>query len=113
MLVGSIFADIPQQLQEECCLPLLTAPGLRIERIVSRGHSSADGYWYDQPRHEWVLVIRGKGIVSFEDGRMQELAAGDYLLIPAHCRHRVDWTEPDSDTIWLAVHFDAEASGPA
>lgn len=102
----SIFADIPKQLPDELCQTLLASPTVRIERIVSQGHKSQEGFWYDQDQNEWVMVLHGRGRLSFADSDPIELAAGDYLLIPAHCRHRVDWTAPDTDTIWLAIHFD-------
>jgi len=25
--------------------------------------------------------------------------------LPAKCRHRVDWTDPDEPTVWLAVFY--------
>lgn len=79
------------------------APGFRIERIVSRGHRSPDGFWYDQDEHEWVLLLAGSARVAFEDGRQVELGPGDWLELRAHTRHRVAWTDPSRDTIWVAV----------
>ncbi len=103
---SSIFADIPKQLPEELCQTLLTKPTIRIERIVSKGHISTDGFWYDQPEDEWVLLLQGRARLRFfEDASSVELAEGDYLLIPAHCKHRVDWTMPTEETIWLAIYI--------
>ena len=102
---SSIFADIPEQLPDELCQTLLTKPNIRIERIVSKGHSSAKDFWYDQAQDEWVMVLQGRARLSFIDTASVELNAGDYLLIPAHCRHRVDWSAPDVETIWLAIHI--------
>ena len=82
---------------------------MRIERIVSRGHSSPDGFWYDQNQHEWVTVLRGRATLSIEAQPDIHLATGDHLLIPAHLRHRVAWTDPEAETVWLAVFFDALA----
>ncbi len=101
----SIFANIPKQLPEELCQTLLAKPTVRIERIVSKGHRSADDFWYDQAQDEWVLVLQGRARLKFIDAAPVELGAGDYLLIPAHCRHRVDWTTPDMETIWLAIQI--------
>ena len=102
----NIFAGIPQSLPEEA-LDVLAASGqVRIERIVSRGHTTAPGYWYDQDRAEWVMVVRGAARIVFADRpEPVALGTGDHLLIPAHARHRVVWTAPDRDTVWLAVHF--------
>lgn len=84
---------------------LLENPGLRIERIVSRGHCSPETGWYDQERNEWVVVLRGAATLAFEDGDPLHLSEGDYVEIPAHRKHRVAWTEPGELTVWLAVHF--------
>ena len=95
---------MPTSLPEELFTTLLQAPGIRIERIVSHGHQSPDGFWYDQPTNEWVLVLQGAARIEFEDG-MLEMRPGDYVDIPAHRKHRVAWTTPDEPTIWLAVHY--------
>ena len=104
--VKSLFAKIPAQLAEEVFKALVRTPAFTLERIVSRGHCSASGQWYDQERDEWVLVVKGRARLLFEH-RAEEvmMEAGDYLLIPAHCRHRVEWTDPDQETIWLALHY--------
>jgi len=79
-----------------------------VERIVSHGHCSPDGFWYDQGQYECVLVIQGAARIEFED-RVLELRPGDFINIPAHHRHRVAWTTPDEPTIWLAVHYRDES----
>jgi cupin 2 domain-containing protein len=91
-------------LPEELVQTLLSAASVRIERIVSHGHVSPEGFWYDQDQHEWVLVLRGAARLRFEDG-VVEMQAGDFVNIPAHRRHRVEWTTPDEPTVWLAVHY--------
>lgn len=101
----NLLTDLPHHLRAELTQVLLHSPHVRIERIVSRGHRSADGFWYDQPAAEWVAVLAGRARVRFDDGEVVELTAGSYLNIPAHRRHRVDWTDPDQDTVWLAVHY--------
>ncbi len=84
---------------------------LRIERIVSHGHSSPPGFWYDENQFEWVTLLSGSAQLIFEDEQPpQKLMPGDHLLIAAHRRHRVDWTSPDEPTIWLAVYFDGPLS---
>ncbi len=85
---------------------LLARPGLRIERIVSTGQCSPANFWYDQAEGEWVAVLQGEAKLRFQD-RVLHLKAGDYVDIPPHCRHRVDWTAPDQTTIWLAVFYTA------
>lgn len=110
---SSIFTGIPDQLPNELCQTLLAAPNLRIERIVSRGHFTEKDAWYDQAWDEWVLVLQGAARLSFKTAPALEMAAGDYALIPAHCLHRVEWTSPDQDTVWLAIHIGAGAANGA
>jgi cupin 2 domain-containing protein len=79
---------------------------VKIERIVSLGHSSPEGFWYDQEEYEWVVLLRGKAKLKFfEDGKEIELNPGDEILIEPHQKHRVEWTDPHSPTLWLAVFF--------
>ena len=84
---------------------LLTAANVRIERIVSHGHASPEGFWYDQDQHEWVVVLKGAARLCFEGREQVELKQGDFLNIPVHKRHRVEWTTPEEPTIWLAVFY--------
>ncbi|MGM0517827.1 MAG: cupin domain-containing protein [Pseudomonadota bacterium] len=105
-MTANLLSDLPAQLPEECFDTLVEADNVTIERIVSRGHTSPASGWYDQARNEWVVVIKGRGVVAFEDGNEVTLCPGDHLTIPAHCRHRVAWTDPVEDTVWLAVHYD-------
>lgn len=101
----NIFAALPDDLGQEAFTELLRHPNLKIERIVSKGHVSPPGYWYDQDAHEWVIVLEGAGTVAFTDGQEVTLRKGDYLNIPAHTHHRVTWTDPDQPTVWLAIHY--------
>jgi cupin 2 domain-containing protein len=103
-LFADLPRDLPHDLPDELFTTLLQAPGVRIERIVSHGHQSPDGFWYDEPTGEWVIVLKGAAKIEFEDG-MVELSPGDFIDIPAHRKHRVAWTTPDEPTIWLAVHY--------
>lgn len=103
---GNLFADLPDDTAREQMLTLLTTPGLTIERIVSSGQASPPGFWYDQARDEWVLVLAGAALLRFEtEPEPRRLNPGDYLYIAAHARHRVEWTDPDRPTVWLALHF--------
>jgi cupin 2 domain-containing protein len=92
-------------LEAETFQDILQAPHLRIERIVSHGHTSPAEGWYDQAEHEWVLVLEGRGELSFDDGRTVALGKGEHIHIPAHCKHRVSWTDPAQATVWLAVFY--------
>jgi cupin 2 domain-containing protein len=105
----NLFAEIPARFPEELLQTLLRAPGLRIERIVSLGHASPEGFWYDQDAPEWVLVLAGGARLRFEGEEPIELRSGSFVNIPAHARHRVDWTDPNEPTIWLAIHYQLEA----
>ena len=101
----NLLADFPANLAEEVFETLLEAKDVRIERIVSRGQASPEGFWYDSPRDEWVLLLRGETQLGFEDAPPLRLLPGDCLAIPAGRRHRVEWTASDEVTIWLAVHY--------
>lgn len=102
---GNLFTGIAGGLADEQITTLLSTPHVRIERIVSRGHSSAPDFWYDQDRPEWVVVLAGSAAVLFEgEAAPRTLRRGDHLHIPAHARHRVEWTDKDEPTIWIAVH---------
>ncbi len=103
---GNIFAAIHEQLPAELIEQLAGTETVKIERIISRGHRSPDGFWYDQEQNEWVLLLKGKAGLTLEGtpGTI-ELSTGDYLNIPAHTRHRVAWTAKDEETLWLAVHY--------
>lgn len=100
----NLFADLPAKLRDELITTLLEAANVRIERIVSHGHGSPPGFWYDQDQNEWVIVLKGAARLRFEDETI-EMTPGDFINIPAHKKHRVDWTTPDEPTVWLAVHY--------
>jgi cupin 2 domain-containing protein len=104
-MIKNIFKSLPTHVDTEVFDELLRDKNIRIERIVSKGHSSPETGWYDQEDNEWVLVVQGAGTILFEDGREVTLRQGDYLHIPAHARHKVSWTDPAKETIWLAVHY--------
>ncbi|MGB6345929.1 MAG: cupin domain-containing protein [Methyloceanibacter sp.] len=88
---------------------LLDRQGLRVERIVSTGQATPEGQWYDQDTDEWVVVIAGTARLRLEnEDEDRELGEGDWVLLPAHCRHRVTWTRAEPPTIWLALHFAPE-----
>jgi cupin 2 domain-containing protein len=105
---GNIFAQVSAQGAEEEISLLAEKAGGRIERIVSTGQASPPGFWYDQAWTEWVVVLTGKAALRFADEpEPRLLGPGDWLEIPAHARHRVEWTDAERPTVWLAVHFAA------
>lgn len=107
-MIRNLFADIPRDLPDELFTTLLSARDVRIERIVSLGQASPEGFWYDQDQNEWVIVLQGAARLQFAD-RVVELKTGDFVNIPAHQKHRVEWTTPDEPTIWLAVFYGASS----
>ncbi len=104
----NILSGLPPQGADEAVETLLQGEGIRVERIVSHGQASPDGFWYDQPEAEWVLVVSGRARLSIEgeaDDRV--LGPGDSVFLPAHCRHRVAWTQAGEPTVWLAIFVGA------
>ena len=102
----NLLDNLPANLPEELFTTILQANNLRIERIVSHGHVSPPGFWYDQDENELVIVLEGSAAVQFDgDAEPVELRRGSYLNIPAHARHRVAWTDPNEKTVWLAIHY--------
>jgi cupin 2 domain-containing protein len=101
----NLLADLPSSLAQEEITTLMSSPGVRIERIVSRGQASPPGFWYDQAQDEWVIVLAGAARLMIEgESEPTPMKPGDYVHIPARCRHRVEWTDPAQATVWLAVH---------
>jgi cupin 2 domain-containing protein len=104
--VRNIFSDIPEALPDELIENILSAKEAIVKRIVSRGQASASNFWHDQAGSEWVLLLKGSAAILFNDIENPViLHPGDYIYIPAHLKHRVEWTDPDKDTIWLTVHY--------
>jgi len=104
--VRNIFAGVPKELPYELFEGIIEMGTFRLERIVSRGHSSLPGFWYDQVDNEWVILLQGRAGLRFQD--MQDvmiLEPGDYVHIARHRQHRVEWTEPNQETVWLALHY--------
>ena len=109
---GDIFAHIPERLVDEETTILAAYPGAVVERIVSTGQASPPGFWYDEPSPEWVIVLQGEAGLSIEgEPAPLRLKTGDWLELPAHRRHRVDWTSADPPTVWLAVHWGFSRGG--
>jgi cupin 2 domain-containing protein len=106
MKADNLFTDIPAELPAELIQEIATGERVRIERILSKGHCSAKGFWYDQNWVEWVLLLQGAaGLEMADRPAIIELKPGDHLLIPSGVKHRVAWTARNETTIWLAVHI--------
>lgn len=104
--VNNIFNNIPDKISEELFSTLLVKGSIKIERIISQGQCSPLKDWYDQVQDEWILLIEGQAEIQFDnDSPVIILKAGDYLLIPAHSKHRLHWTHPEIKSIWLAIHI--------
>ncbi|QCR35793.1 cupin domain-containing protein [Nissabacter sp. SGAir0207] len=113
--MNNLFRDFPTaavRAEEETFEDLLARPDVRIERIVSTGQASPPGFWYSQPQGEWVVVLQGAAGLLIEGEPVRELRPGDFINIPAYCRHRVEWTEANGPTVWLAVHYELAQDAP-
>lgn len=106
-MLDNLFSPLPTPGAQEHFEALLARPGLRIERIVSHGQASPPGFWYNQAQGEWVVLLAGSAGLRLEHEPAERvLRPGDFVKIPAHCRHRVEWTDSTQATVWLAVHYD-------
>ena len=106
MTVENLFSRIPGHLPEELESQLASGGQFRLKRIVSRGHVSPQGEWYDQDEAEWVILLSGGAKLEFAGNpELLTLAPGDHITIPPHSQHRVAWTDPLQDTVWLAIYF--------
>jgi len=103
--IKNLFHNIPDKLPEELIEIIFQKENLRIERIVSKGHFSPPGFWYEQNEHEFVLLCEGEASIEFEKGETVHLTKGDYCLIPAMVRHRVNHTSEKENCVWLAIFF--------
>lgn len=106
MKIDNIFKPLNRPTTEEIYEQLLSTSYFHLERIVSTGQATLPGEWYDQKQDEWVILLCGQAALLFEnETEAQVLQPGDYVRIPAHCRHRVEWTDPSQPTVWLALHY--------
>ena len=106
MTTENFFSNIPNTIPDEIFDKIIHTKSLTIERIVSKGHASPKDFWYDQEGNEWVMVLKGHAQLRFaENTEVLEMKTGDYVNIPAHYKHRVEWTDANEKTIWLAVHY--------
>ncbi|WP_043762523.1 cupin domain-containing protein [Aeromonas taiwanensis] len=110
MHTGNLLGKIPSPLPNEVFTDLVSTNHFRIERILSLGHQTPSGEWFDQDEHEWVLLVQGEAILVFitpDTGEQERahLGPGDYINIPAHLQHRVEWTHPTEATVWLCIYY--------
>jgi len=106
---GNLFAGPSRKAAAEAVETLVSSPAVRIERIVSTGQASPPGFWYDQDWSEWVMVLSASAGLRFAgEAEPRRLGPGDHVTIPAHARHRVEWTDPGRPTVWVAVHVRPE-----
>ncbi len=106
MPLQNLFDDLPDSSPDERLDELVRGDDFKLERIVSTGQATPKGEWYDQNFDEWVVLLTGSAALRFED-EVAELVMrpGDYILVPAHRRHRVEWTDETVPTVWLALHY--------
>ena len=106
MRIRNLFRDLPEMMIEEMSEALLDTQQFRLERILSAGQRTPPGEWYDQNTNEWVILLSGEAGVLFEgEAEACVMRPGDYVHIPAHKRHRVEWTDTKQKTVWLALHY--------
>ena len=102
----NLFENIPDATEGEIFEPLIQTSHFKLERIISRGHATPPGEWYDEKMEEWVILLKGSAGLLFEgETEIRVLRPGDDLHIPSHQRHRVEWTDSAEETIWLALHY--------
>ena len=102
----NLFSQIPDSIQDEIYETLLKTGQFRLERIISFGQKTPPGEWYDQEMNEWVVLLKGSAGLLFDGGEeVLVMQPGDSVHIPAHRRHRVEWTDTEQVTIWLALHY--------
>ncbi|MDI9636219.1 cupin domain-containing protein [Geitlerinema splendidum] len=104
MIDGNILQKIPAALPDEVFDTIVSSENIKIERIISKGHCSPPGFWYDQDQSEWVLLVKGEAKLSLEHETVL-LKPGDYVNIKPHIKHRVEWTTPEEETIWIAIFY--------
>ena len=105
MSMKNFFHNIPNKLPEEFFETILQNDTVKIERIISDGHTSPLDFWYDQDQNEFVILLKGSAVLEFKDGSMVEMSEGDYQILPAHQKHRVSYTDTNGKTIWLAIFY--------
>ena len=102
---GNLFKNIPESLPDEILENIVKSKNCKIKRILSKSHTTPEGKWYDQDENEWVMIIKGSAELLFKNNKRVKMQEGDYINIPAHVKHRVEKTDSEKETIWLAVFY--------
>ncbi len=106
MKIGNIYSNLPQNAEKEVFEDIFIRNAFKLERIISKGQATPEGKWYDQEHDEWVILLKGSaGLQVKGKPDVMVLQPGDYILLPAHLKHRVEWTSEEEETIWLALHY--------
>lgn len=112
MDTANIYSKIPNEFSKELIEEIIEGGKFKLKRIVSRGHVTPKGDWYDQDKDEWVILLKGSADLLIEGETVPiSLKPGDHVHFPAHKKHRVERTDPNSETIWLALHYEPKAKG--
>ena len=110
--MDNLFAQYPEKHSEELIEEITSGASFTLKRIVSQGHATPQGEWYDQEQEEWVILLKGSADIIIEDkAEIVSLRPGDYVHLPAHRKHRVERTDPDTETVWLALHYEPKVKG--
>lgn len=105
MKIKNIFSKIEKNISKEIFESIIKSENIKIERIISKGQTTPNGEWYNQEENEFVLLIKGEAELIFENEEKVNMKKGDYIIIPAHKKHRVEKTSETEETIWLAVFY--------
>jgi cupin 2 domain-containing protein len=109
MKTQNLFSLLPDTTEKEHFMNLLSGDRFKLERIISTGQCTPKGQWLEQNQAEWVILLTGATKLEFEQGHeFVEMRPGDFIQIPSGCRHRVDWTDPNSTTVWIAIHYERD-----
>nr|WP_294809651.1 cupin domain-containing protein [uncultured Sphingomonas sp.] len=104
--VANLLTKLPAAKRAEAFTELLARPGIRVERIVSRGQATPEDEPMVQAQDEWVLLLEGAAGLRIEDSAEVTLGPGDHVWIAGGQKHWVTWTAKDRPSVWLAVHLD-------
>ena len=106
MMTSNIYSNIPEDIPNELFENIISNSSFKLERIISKGHATTKGHWYDQGKDEWVILLKGSAGIAMEgQPEIVVLKPGDYIHLPAHVKHRVEWTDPETETVWIALHY--------
>lgn len=112
MDTANIYSQIPNEFSKELFEEIIQGGKFKLQRIVSKGHTTPESKWYDQDADEWVILLKGSASIAFEGQKKSvSLKPGDHIKLPAHTKHRVERTDSNSETIWLALHYEPEVKG--